>query len=352
MFGPGVGECVVLHLGDGKWFVIDSCLCPQTKKPIALKYLNSLGVDVSTQVIGILITHWHSDHIAGASKLLKECNEAKLYQSSALSNKEAYKLAAMYKKDIFANTDKEIREFNEIIEFLIKTKDRGRLNIVSATSTLFTFKNKIETRMVALSPSSAAVTQAIANFVEVNNKSGADRLRNVVPASENLNAVAMHFSFGDFSAVLGSDLEESKTGNDQTGWSAIFKNNLIRDLSLSTASLFKVPHHGSKNGHHDDIWNDLLEDQPLSITTAYSSSSLPTAGDIDRLTNLSSELLVTRDPNAAKKIKRDSMVEKEIKAIVKSMKSINDKMGHIQIRISSNGEYDIALNDNCVNYTN
>jgi len=112
-----------------------------------------------------------------------------------------------------------------------------------------------------------------------------------------------------------------------------------------------VPHHGSKSGHHDDIWKELLDDRPLSITTAFSSSGLPTAERIDKVKKLSSEFIVTRDPNASKKIKRDSMVEKELKAIAKSMKSINDKMGHIQVRISSTGKLNVAINDNCVSYS-
>ena len=67
IFGPGIGECIVLHIGQGRWFVIDSCLCPKTKQPIALQYFKDIGVDASTQVVGILISHWHSDHIQGAT---------------------------------------------------------------------------------------------------------------------------------------------------------------------------------------------------------------------------------------------------------------------------------------------
>lgn len=348
LFGPGIGECIVLHIGEGKWFIIDSCRCPETKQPIALKYLNSIGVDVATQVIGILITHWHSDHIAGVFDLFKECKKAKLYQSSALTNKETYNLAAIFKKDIFSNTDLEIREFSEISQFLFESKERSRFHIVDARYTFFDIRNKIYTRMVALSPSNTAVTQAISNLVKLNIKDNSERLRNVLPVSENLNAVAIYFTFGDFSAILGSDLEEAES--DLTGWSAIFKSNIIDELSLSLSSLFKVPHHGSVNGHHDDIWNKLLEDQPLSIATAYTRSGLPKECDIDRIKNRSSEFIVTRDSNASKKIKRDSMVEKELKSIVKSMKSINDKMGHIQVRVSHNGKLEIARSDSCVQY--
>jgi len=303
---------------------------------------------VATQVVGILITHWHSDHIRGAFALFQECQNAKLYHSCALSSNEALHLAAMYKKDVFAETDKNIREFVDIVQYLFKTKDRDRLDPVKAKHTFFDHRSGPQTRMIALSPSNTAVTQAISKLVESKPTDGSGRVKNVVPESENLNAVAIHFTFGEFSAVLGSDLEE--TGNMQTGWSAVFQSGIVGDLSLSTSSLYKVAHHGSETGHHEKIWSDLLAENPISITTPYTRSGLPAPDNINRVTALSSEFLVSRDPNSGKKIKRDSMVDREMRAIVKARKSVNDKMGHIQIRVSCKGKMSIAANENCVRY--
>ena len=349
LFGPGVGECIVLHCGQGRWFIIDSCLNPESKQPIALDYLTTLGVDVETQVIGILITHWHADHIEGASILLRECKNATLYHSEALSSDEALNLAALYKKDIFSNTDKEIREFASIIQFLFKTKERERLDPVKARHTFFDYRNGTHTRMVALSPSSAAVTQAISNLITITPKDGSSRTRNIVPQSENINAVAIHFSYGVFSAVLGSDLEV--TTNSTTGWTAVFNSNIIVDLSLPASSLYKVSHHGSETGHHDKIWSDLLVDKPLSITTTYLRSGLPNENNIKRVVSKSSEFIVTRDPKSSKKTKRDSMVDREMRAIAIDRKIINDKMGHVQVRVLPTGDIKIAANNNCIRYT-
>lgn len=348
LFGPGIGECIVLHFGDGRWFIIDSCLNPETKQPIALEYLRSMGVDVANQVSGILITHWHRDHIEGAFTLLKACKNAKLYHSLALSSNEALHFAALYKKDIFANMDKDIREFSSIIQFLVETKDRARLDPVKAQHTFFDYRTGIKTRMVAMSPSNAAVSQAISNLVDITPKDGSTRTRNIVKQSENLNAVAIHFTYGPFSAVLGSDLEDTKS--NQTGWSAVFNNNIAGNLSLSASSLFKVSHHGSETGHHDKIWSDLLVDKPLSIATAYTRSGLPNTDNINRVKALSSEFIVTHDSKSTKKIRRVGMVEREMRAIVKERMSVNDKMGHIQIRVSPSGELNVAADGNCVRY--
>jgi len=349
LFGPGIGECIVLHFGDGRWFIIDSCLCPDTKKPIALSYLSSIGVNVATQVIGILITHWHSDHIEGAFELLKECKNARLFASSALSSNEAFHLAAIYKKDVFANSDKEIREFSDIAQYLYKNNQRDRFDSVKAYHTFFDYKDKIQTRMIALSPSNTAVTQSISNLIQIKPEDGSDRVRNILPESENLNAVAIHFTFGDFSAVLGSDLE--KTDNNLTGWPAVFKNNIKDELSLSLASLYKVSHHGSKTGHHDNIWSDLLINNPIAITTPFSRSGLPTLERIEEIKSLSSEFLVTRDPKSGKIISRESMVDREMRAATKERKSINSTMGHIQLRAKYSGELTIAASESCIRHS-
>lgn len=305
---------------------------------------------MSQQVVGILITHWHLDHIEGASGLLKVCSNAKLHLSSALLTKEALQIASLYKKDIFADTDKDIREFGEIIRFLFETKDRSRLVPVKSRHTFFDYRDTTQTRLVALSPSDVAVTQSISKLAQLTKKPNDPRIRNVVPVSENLNAVAIHFSFGSFSALLGSDLEDM--GNVQIGWSAIFEDNIVNELSLPAASLFKVSHHGSDTGYHDKIWQDLLIKKPLSMTTPFSRCDLPTPDNIKKLQGLSSNLLITRDPRARNRIKRDNMVERELRAIVKERKSVNDKMGHIQVRISEKGKFDISANQNAVRFSN
>lgn len=305
---------------------------------------------MSQQVVGILITHWHLDHIVGAYKLLKACSNAKLYLSGALLTREALQIASLYKKDVFSETDKDIREFGEIIQFLYETKDRSRVVPVKTRHTFFDYREAIPTRLIALSPSDVAVTQSISKLAQFAKKPGDQRIGTVVPENENLNAVAVHFSFGSFSALVGSDLEE--TGNVQTGWSAIFEDNIINELSLSAASLFKVSHHGSETGHHDKVWEDFLIKKPLSIATPFSRCDLPTQKNIERLQRLSSSLLITRDPRARNRIRRDNMVERELRAIAKERKSINDKIGHIRVRISDKEIFEVSANQNVVKFGN
>lgn len=350
LFGPGIGECIVIHLGENKWFVIDSCRCPLTNKPVAIKYLEELGVQASTQVEGVLITHWHKDHIDGAFDLINKCDNAQIYFSAALLEKEAIQLGKVYKKDPFADTDKEIREFGEIIEYLRSGEDYSRANPVQARHTICQRTIPLKIRLLALSPSPQAVTQSIANLFQLIPNVGGSRNRHVIGQSKNLNAVVLYFEFGSFSAIFGSDLEE--TGNPNVGWSAIINSGMQDDLSLKPAELFKIPHHGSVNGHNDCVWNLLLDNKPLAITTPYyGGRGLPTNQDIERIQKLASEFWISRKPRPPKVPKRDRMVEREMDSVARSRSAIEDKMGHIQVRADGCGSLNIQGNEHAIRYT-
>ena len=64
LLGPGYGESVVVHIGQGRWVIVDSCIT-DAREPQALDYLLSIGVDPAAAVTLIVATHWHDDHIRG-----------------------------------------------------------------------------------------------------------------------------------------------------------------------------------------------------------------------------------------------------------------------------------------------
>src|SRR5258708_6538741 len=77
LFGPGKGECVVVHLGYGDWMVVDSCMGDGGKSAIALDYLGLMGVDVTRNLKLVVVSHWHDDHIRGISKILATATSAR-----------------------------------------------------------------------------------------------------------------------------------------------------------------------------------------------------------------------------------------------------------------------------------
>ncbi len=337
---------MVLHYGQGRWFVIDSCLSPDSKVPVALEYFESLGVDAATQVTGLLISHWHRDHIDGALRIVCSCEKAVVQAPAALLDREALNLACLYRRDPFNDTDKEIREFREIVTYLAKRNQQERYRLVGARH-LFFDDHTVGVRLVALSPSEVAMTQAIEQIRELKPEGGDKRRRLVAPASENLNAVALHFSFGKFSAVLGADLEES--GNQKTGWSAIINANICSELSLAKASVYKVAHHGSISGHHQGVWDKMLTPLPLAMTTSHANSRLPKESDVQRITQLASSFIVTRNPTPKSKTRRDPLTDRILRR-TNSRCVINERMGHVQVRANLDGTFSVAMNPVCAAY--
>ena len=87
LLGPGYGESVVVHLGDGEWMVVDSCT-GSDGEPAALEYLNGIGVDPGSSVKMIVATHWHDDHTRGMSRIVEECTSARFCCAPALRDKD------------------------------------------------------------------------------------------------------------------------------------------------------------------------------------------------------------------------------------------------------------------------
>ena len=92
LFGPGYGESVVLHVGNGAWIVVDSCI-DQKNTPVAIDYLNRLGVDPAEAVTLVVATHWHDDHIRGMARLVAACTNAKFCCAGVLCRKEFLEVA-------------------------------------------------------------------------------------------------------------------------------------------------------------------------------------------------------------------------------------------------------------------
>src|SRR5437016_2440625 len=95
IFGPGRGECVILHLGDNEWCVVDSCLAKPAGDPVALEYLRSLQNHAIDGIKLIVATHWHDDHIGGLHDILRAAQQARFCCSMALKAGEFLELVSL-----------------------------------------------------------------------------------------------------------------------------------------------------------------------------------------------------------------------------------------------------------------
>jgi len=76
IFGPGRGESILVYLGYNRWIAVDSCVDQIDGSIPALAYLERIGVDIGHNVLLVIGTHAHDDHIAGISEVFRRSEAA------------------------------------------------------------------------------------------------------------------------------------------------------------------------------------------------------------------------------------------------------------------------------------
>jgi hypothetical protein len=137
---------------------------------------------------------------------------------------------------------------------------------------------------------------------------------------------------------------------NDVGWSAVLNSGISTQLSLDKAHVYKVAHHGSETGHHQDLWEQMLVPNPQAMTTPYSNCHLPKVSDVKRITQMASSFIVTRNPVPKSKTKRNPFTDRWLRRQTTRRHVINDKMGHVQVRIDLDGKVSVARNSVCVEY--
>lgn len=311
LIGPGQGECCVAHLGSGQWIIVDSCRNSQTSRPVALEYFEHIGAQADL-VILMVATHWHDDHISGLAATLRACGNAKFCCSSALSSSEFLATVAPYHDRLQFAGSSGVAEVFEVLHELdvsgraspTRAGPERRIVQIQPSSLAHGYPCEIWT----LSPSDAQIHAFYAEIGQLAPKLRETKVR--LPSQKtNLLSVVTLVQVGPFAALLGADLEE--TANPQTGWTPIVRS-AARPRAMS--QIFKVPHHGSKNGHSPEVWAAMLKPKPISIATPYSGgrNPIPSQQDKARISQLSSDFYVTAPTQSGPPRRLPKAVEKTI----------------------------------------
>lgn len=149
-------------------------------------------------------------------------------------------------------------------------------------------------------------------------------------------AVVIWIKIGDFSILLGSDLENSSS-NSSLGWSAILASNT---RPRGQATIFKVPHHGSGNAHHPGVWEKMLLKTPIAILSPFNrGTKLPRKKDVQQIKQYTfSAFSSSTLKDSPTRKKRSPEVEKTLKELEAKIKKI-DGPGAVRIRNSGRGNY-------------
>ena len=320
VFGPGYGEAIAVHFGDGCWLLVDSCLTPSNKAPASIDYLNRINVPLAN-VRTIVASHWHDDHVKGLADMVAACPNASLQISGVFNDREALAFLSAHGGEAAAVHTGGTKELYKAISL--------------ATSKSFLLQKSLiledrniqgrSMRAVAFSPTPEASAQFIAHVARyIPQVSGA--MQHAPDLKPNLEAVVISIDLGGDGILLGSDLEN----HNELGWSAIIGDAWC--LSNQRASAYKIAHHGSETGDHSNIWTDLLEAKPVAVLTPFirGQHRLPNIGDKSRIVGRTGAAFISSD--GSKRPQLDVGLFKQMALLGKNITPTSTGFGAVRFR--------------------
>ena len=332
LIGPGYGEALIVHVGDGRWFLIDSCKAAAVDEPASVQYLSDIGIDPAG-VFAIIASHWDDDHVRGLSRLLETYPDADFILSRAFGQEEFLTYASAFDSPLTVSARSGV---SEIRRALIQANGSRRIADTGAHRCLFgtanhDYSHGVPIEIWSLSPSQFEYDNFLAWVASQMPTIGETRRVAVSRLRNDLSSVLL-LKIGDEAVLFGGDLEEE--GRAETGWSAVLSST---GRPTSLAGLFKIPHHGSRNGDHPNIWTELLGPEPHLILAPFrhGRTSLPTPDDVARLTAKSPHTFATTSLASRAPRKRDRTVERTIKESTKEFSTVPQIPGLLRLRRSA-----------------
>lgn len=322
--GSAYGESIVLHLGNNKWGIIDTCRNPKTKTSVALEYLQAISVPFDN-VVFIVGTHWHQDHVTGFTSLVSRCEKADIYLSAAMNCAE-YKYFIGFKNDI-SSPFSPAKAFQKLADYIRKSNRR----LKQTKQDMVLYHGKIADKNVmltALSPNDATINYFQQTQLKALKNITAGIEQSITKPEPNLQSIVSLVSIEDFGVLLGADLEVTK--DVELGWEGVLQGKMLS----RKANIFKVPHHGSENGFNKQIWDKLLKPNPnLAITPIRTGKTiLPTSPMVNKLLNYAPNSYITANPYADEVAKHNHTIRKAIKSTGLKIKKLSYELGHIRFR--------------------
>ncbi len=319
LFGPGYGEAVAVHLGEGSWLLVDSCVDPESKGSASVTYLDRIGVDPS-QVRTIVASHWHDDHVRGISQISAKYSDAEFVIPAVFNDREATAFLAAYSGVSTSGLSRGTRELYDVV--------RSRDVVHPALHRSIILDTTLCGRRVlvtAISPLPAAFAQFIAHVTQHRAQQDAP-INHAPDLRPNTEAVAIHFDFGDDALLLGADLEE----NPGLGWSAVVADSWSGQRRPATA--YKVAHHGSHTGDCPEIWRTLLQSQPVACLTPYTLAGRRLPTELDKVRVKANTPHAYISSGASRRPEMDARLLKRLGDICTNISKADPAFGAVRLR--------------------
>ena len=190
-----------------------------------------------------------------------------------------------------------------------------------------------------LSPSDAGQLAAIARFSEL--ATDIPRLRGRLPAiKDNHASVVLSVRVSGVRILLGGDLQVR--ADRLHGWNAVIDDH-VGDKHDS----YKIPHHGSHNADHPEIWEKLLKLAPFTGTTPFVRANLrlPTIDDCNRILARTPNAYLSAPPLPSRFRNTNPRVEKKVRERTRQVQFVPGSFGHVRMRrkIEGASNWDVRL---------
>ena len=328
LFGPGYGECILVHIGNHKWVIVDSCFDTE-RHPAALEYLRKLGSNPSEAVCLVVATHWHDDHIRGMGELVEVCDKAAFSCAAALGKEEFLSALAALERRPATATGSGLRELYRVFSLLAERS--ATCNYAISNRLIYT---QDDCMIWSLSPSDRAFETFLQQIGQLVPREPESKKR-VPSLMPNEAAVVLLVSVCNSTILLGADLEKR-------GWLEILDDYKHPDYK---PSVYKVPHHGSHFSHEERVWSEILDKDPIAALTPWrrAGRELPTQADSHRILSYSSRSYVTaarEDASGVSTLRRNNTVDKTIRESGARIRTVGHSSGMIRLRKKVNSPAD------------
>lgn len=335
VFGRGYGESIVLSCGNRDFIIVDSFINPDTGRPIALDYLDSMSIQYD-RIKQVIITHWHDDHIRGISEIIQEAGDSISIILNPIVKDKTFDKYIM--KAISEGGDNGASEIGKVFEYISKHENSVKISCVDKR--VYADEEKNSAELYGLAPQDSEIMDYINKHIIKNISESV-----TAPYYKNDNELSLVLLLKKHrdGVLLGGDLENSN--DDTRGWNAIVNNYTH---TSTHPSLYKVPHHGSITGYNENVWKKILTKNPISVITVFNKNKkLPSKEEILKIEGLSKKVYIVgatqNDKELERKVEKSAPRVKVVSAktligmyryrkCMDSGKETSEVFGHVVVR--------------------
>jgi hypothetical protein len=287
VFGPSKGECIIVHVPNGPWFVVDSFRVQGEAGPVpvAVAYLRDM-LKVA-DVYGVMITHWHDDHSAGAADVLRAFAPSLRVVGlpSAYGRRELASFAADLLPDPLGS--RIIKDIVAVITELSEPATQHVRRIPLNDGAQLEPPGNVVWKLSCLSPSMEDERHHFSTLLKF-----LPGYVGPAPHAYDVNSgcAVLRFEVGETVVMLCSDLDVGD--GPQRGWRCIVQNHGARLRS----DVVKVGHHGSSTAFHEAAWAAFgALGKPRGVITPFPANGgqLPRPEMVGRLVRVAEPLHLT-----------------------------------------------------------